>query len=190
MELEKLARLVSKGDVESFDEIFRLFSEKIYAFALQYFRSEEEAKEIVQEVFYSLWKYRDRIEPSKNFDSYLYTITFNAIRKRFRYFYRERIKLENISGEYDLNDNSLQIEAEYSELREIINKTVRELPDRQKEIYHLSREKGLSNQEIAQKLNITKKTVENHLNRALKQLKETLLKNGITGTLLFFLFVR
>ena len=181
MESNDLIKELKIGNVDAFDEVYIKFSPRINGFAYRYLRSQEEAEEIVQEVFISLWKYKSGIDESKNFDSYLFTITFNAIRKRIKELLKEKQSVEHYQKMNKLFFDDAGLESEYNALHENVMKAVEMLPSRQKEIFILSREKGLTNMEIAAMLDIKKKTVENNLNRAIHFLKEMLVKHGVIG---------
>lgn len=181
MESNDLIRELKKGNVDAFDEVYIKFSPRINGFAYRYLRNHEEAEEIVQEVFISLWKYKSGIDENKNFDAYLFTITFNAIRKRIKELLKEKQSVEHYQKMNKLFFDDAGLESEYNALHENVMKAVEMLPSRQKEIFILSREKGFTNMEIAAMLDIKKKTVENNLNRAIHFLKEMLLKQGVIG---------
>ncbi len=86
--------------------------------------------------------------------------------------------------------NETSVEVEYNNLLELANKAIEKLPEKRKLVYILSRKKGFTNQEIAEQLNISKRTVETHLQHALKFLREKLDKNSLFFLLFFYLFIR
>jgi RNA polymerase sigma-70 factor, ECF subfamily len=171
------------GKSHAYDKVFHKYSSRVFAYALRNFNSHAEAEDIVQEVFFSLWKYKHNIDENKNFDSYLFVMSINAIRKRLRERYNEKAAHEGFHLTARTSSNEVIQETEFRSLHENVLKAIDNLPARQKEIYFLSREKGYRNAEIAEKLSISKKTVENQLNRAIKFLKEYLIRNDM---LLFF----
>lgn len=188
--IQPLIKEVKKGDVISFDKLFEQYGKKIYIFSYSYLKVKEEAEEIVQEVFISLWNKRKVIKEQHDFNAYLFTITLNAIRKRFRTLSREKKKIDKFSETITRADNSTNVQVEYNNLMEFAQKAIDQLPSKQRKVYILSKQEGLSNQEISVKLNITKKTVENHLNRAKSFLKKILIDESLLSMLFFFFFIK
>jgi RNA polymerase sigma-70 factor (ECF subfamily) len=156
-----------------------------------YLKQEEDAEEIVQEVFVKIWESRSKIDIYASFGSFLFTIAYNStislLRKRMR---------ENKSKEYLKSlqqiDSADQVidEIQFKELSEKVHSLLEQITPRQKEIYLLSREEGLSHQEIAEKLNISENTVNNHLVATLKFLKTHIDNNLAVSVLFMCLFLQ
>ena len=190
-ELENnIVRKLLKGDVKAFDEIFQLYNKKIYSFSLRHLKNKEEAEGVVQEVFMKLWKNRAKLKVKADFQAYLFTITFNIIKNRFRKLDREQRHLEAYALTLKTKEHLSNAEAEYDHLKGMLDKFVEQLPPRQKEILLLNKEGGLTVEEIAQKLNISKRTVENHLFRAKSFLKKIITDEHLISLLFFWLFIR
>lgn len=185
-----LIKNLIQGDAVSFDEIFDRFNKKVYAFSLSNLKNKQDAEEVVQEVFYNLWKDRAKLKDLRSLDAWIFAISFNIIRKQFRKLARERIILQNFSEIKSPNDNSTVTEVEYADLLEKAGKIINKLPPRQKSIYLLSKREGLSNTEISTKLNITKKTVENHLTTAKTFLRRALVDEHLLSMVFFWLFLK
>jgi RNA polymerase sigma-70 factor (ECF subfamily) len=161
-----------QGDAAAYDTLYRSYCKKMYSFSLGIVKDPETAGEIVQEVFVKLWEKRSQIDTDFNFENYLYTMTLNSIRK----FYRKK-SVEHKVKDYLLN-NSIEIldnvdsSLIYNELYELANRMIERLPPRRRIVYKLSRQDDMEIKEIARKLNISTRTVENHLTSALKCLRE------------------
>jgi RNA polymerase sigma-70 factor (ECF subfamily) len=179
-----------KGDIFCFDAIYAEYNKRIYSFALSFLKNREDSEGIVQEVFLTLWRKRADIKINQDIGSYLFSITYNTIRKHFRKLARERKHLKEFSKTVLTEDDSTNSKIEYSNLLEIAESAIELLPSRQKTIYHYSMRDGLSTKEIADKLDISTRTVENHLYRAKSQLKKTMLDNSLTSLLFFCLFLQ
>lgn len=185
-----LIQKLVKGDAHSFDVIFNKYNKKVYAFSLRNLKNKEDAEGVVQEVFVNLWKDRAKLKEIKNLDAWIFSICFNTIRKHFRQLTREKKHLQRFA-EYSLeDDNSTVTEIEYNDLLEKAEQIIEKLPDRQKTIFLLSKKEGLSNNEISVKLNITKKTVENHLTNAKSFIKKALVDEGLLSLLFYWLFIK
>jgi RNA polymerase sigma-70 factor (ECF subfamily) len=182
---ELLFRL-KNGDMLAFDRVYELYSHKLFSFVFKILKNETEADDIVQEVFVKIWESRYKLEDYKLLNSYIFTIAYNnsidLIRKRINNSkYLEHLR--NSSVVYP-TPNSIS-ELEFSELNTQAEKLIANLPERQKQVYLLHREEGLTYPEIAEKLGISKNTVENHMVKALKYLR----KNIDNSLLLNILFV-
>lgn len=180
---------LKKGDVLSFDEIFKRYNKKVYCFALSYLKNREEAQDVVQEVFMNLWRYRDQINEYYVFSKYLFKITYNATCKRFRKQASDKKQMEEVARNSNLEDNSTNLEIEYNSLVETANAIIEKMPARQKKIFLLSVNDQLTTEQIAQQLNISKKTVENYLSKVKTSLKKSFSDGRILLVLFFFLFL-
>jgi RNA polymerase sigma-70 factor (ECF subfamily) len=185
-----LLKLLKNGDVRAFDAIYKKYSRRLFGFVFRYVKQETDTEEIVQEVFIKIWKSRDKIDVYSSFESFLFTIAHNAtvnlLKKRAtEQKYVEHVKsLQRIEESYELTD-----EIHYKELKQKFQGLLNELSPRQKEIFQLSREVGLSNKEIAKKLGISVQTVKNHLVSTLSFLKSKLNNDLIISGLFISLFL-
>ncbi|MFH0758091.1 MAG: RNA polymerase sigma-70 factor [Bacteroidota bacterium] len=186
---KELVRNLQRGDVFSFDKIYSKYNRKIYAFSLSYLRSREEAEGVVQDVFLILWRKRNDLKDQYNFESYLFTITYNTIRQYFRKSYRETRFLEDYVRTINTDDDSTRTEIEFNDLMNLAEKVIDQLPPRQKAIYHLNMREGLTCEEISKQLRISIRTVENHLQRAKKYLKNALSDERLVTLLFIWLFI-
>jgi len=181
----ELVKLLKTGDMSAFDIIYKRYSRRLYGFVFRYIKQESDTEEIVQEVFIKIWKSRDKIDVYSSFESFLFTIAHNATinllkKKATEQKYVEHVKsLQRIEETYELTD-----EIHYQELKHKLQGLLDELSPRQKEIFQLSREEGLSHKEIAEKLGISTNTVKNHMVTTLSFLKSKL-DNGLIISGLF-----
>lgn len=174
------------GNIEAFNHLFNTYSSRLYHFSYGYLKSTEDAEGIVQEVFMKVWERRSQLDKQLNFESYLFTIAFNAVKKHFR-----GKALLNRYIEYTVNDeNQLDFNPiDYINLKELVNELVDKMPEKRKAVFIKSRFEGKSAKEIAEEMSISKKTVENHLNQALKFLRHHLSQRFLAGFLFFYLFL-
>lgn len=164
--------MAGRLDRQAFEELFRKFFPSLMAFSRRILGNEEDAREVVHQVFVNLWEKRSDIDLSTSLKSYLFTSvnnrSLNVIRDR-RKFSSEEVP-EN-AGEWDV---SARIES--MELEEKIRDAIDSLPEKCRAVFELSRFEGLKYSEIATQLDISVKTVENQMSKALKILREQLAK--------------
>ncbi|WP_289024154.1 RNA polymerase sigma-70 factor [uncultured Salegentibacter sp.] len=166
----KLIELVKKGDRSAFRTVFDLYENRLYAFVFSITKSHYSTEELLQEIFINLWQKKADIKTSLSFNAFIYTIarnlTYNHLRKIAN---QENLKQELWKNIAFLND--VENKLIYSEYQDILEDILAGLPQKKRSIFILSRNEGKSNQEIADLLNISKKTVKNHLWETLKQIK-------------------
>lgn len=185
-----LIRRFIEGDVRSFDQLYYSYDRKIYSFAQSFLKNKTEAEEVTQEVFINLWRFREQLDESQDFSSYLFKITYNAVCKVFRKKASQRRQAEHIIKNFILEDTSTNLDIEYRNLLEILNKLIEELPPQQKNVFLMKTRDGLDNEQIARTLGISVKTVENHFSNAKNFIKNILINHRLLSILFFWLFVR
>jgi RNA polymerase sigma-70 factor (ECF subfamily) len=167
-----------KGDEKAFEELFHLCYNKLLLFAKAYVIHKEAAREIVQEAFIKMWENRSRLRPDFNPEAYLFTIVRNNSLNYLKHCIVERKysqsaheQMEHYQLHYAALKNDTIEQLYFAEVKEILDRAINELPPRCKKVFELSRRYGMKNKEIAEKMNISVKTVENHMTEALKRLR-------------------
>lgn len=175
---KELLILMKEGDMHAFDAIYQKYSKRVYGFVLKYLKQKSDAEEIVQEVFIKIWEARAEINLFSSFESFLFTIAHNTaislLRKRLsERKYLHHIKaIQELEGEVELID-----EFDYAELNDNVRKLINQLTLRQKEVFMLSRDDGLSHEKIAIRLGISVNTVKNHITASLSYLRARMVKS-------------
>ena len=185
---EEILSRLAKDDQKAFEELFDYYYSRLFYFAKKYLKSEEGIDDILQDVFLTLWRKRNKISGYDTFDSYLYKIVHNLLLNELRRRLNNQKKNNELLKLSVLNEHHLSKEYDYEELKERIFIYIEELPVRQREIFKLSRIEGLSHKEIAKKLHISTKTVEYHIRQAINILKERLKIHGLLSLLFIYLF--
>ena len=174
-----LIRRLSNGDTDDSAVIFDLYYPRLLFFAKSYLNCHEDAEELVQDVFVKFFSDRESVKVKKNINGLLFTMTRNScldfLRKEKRRLYiddniQQKEYLINYKAMTD-NDSMQMIE---EELENQIRIAITQLPKKCRNVFVKSRFEGAKNREIAEDLNISVKTVENHITRALKLMKEKL----------------
>ncbi|MCW0482041.1 RNA polymerase sigma factor [Gaoshiqia sediminis] len=186
---KQLVKRLKEEDMKAFDILYRQYSERLYSFAFSILKNREDAKEIVQDTFLKLWNKRKEIQPNQSLNAYLFTISHNIsidlIRKRLKdEKYAEYLKT-HVTKEGTETENLFH----FNELTYKLQEAIQQLPKQRKLIFQMSREEGLSHAEIAKKLNISVKTVENQINLSLKSIRRKLNSGELKSFLFTSLFI-
>jgi len=185
---QQLVKSLQKGDAFAFNELFHKYSQKVYNFSIKHLENEEDTKDLVQEIFLKIWDKRKKIDENKSFNGFLFTIALNSIRNYFRKKVKDRKLINKWLEETEPYSDTTRLSTEFKSLEKVVNTIVEQLPPKRQTVFRLSRNEGLTNDEIANRMNIQKKTVENHLNLALKYLREKLQSHSFLVILFFILF--
>ena len=170
----KMVELLKDSDHEAFNTLFRLYSSKVYRFSIGYLKSKEEAEEIVQDTFLRIWQNRSTIDRSYSFGGFIFTIAHNLILNRIRKV-RNQFALQNHLRITDLTQcNPTEDKIRQDDLELIRQSVLSELPRKRRIIFQLIRESEMSYQQVAEKLNISVKTVEAQMTEALKHFRKKL----------------
>jgi len=183
----QLIKKLKKGNEQSFNQLFYTYSPRLYHFAHGYLKSKEDAEELVQEIFSKIWEKRTTLDEELNFKSYLFTIAFNAIKKHFR-------RQAYLNRYFDhatthIQERAVYEDVDYATLKALVDKLVDNMPEKRKAVFIKSRYESKNAEEIAEEMSISKSTVENHLNQALKYLRQHLHQKYIAGILFSLLFL-
>ena len=161
------------GSHKAYESVFIAYYGKIKFFINGFIKSDGVAEELTQDIFLKLWEKKESIDLSKSFGFFLYTMarnsTFNFLKHKL--VHESYIARSEFNNAFTLSPEE-QIYAQ--EINLLISMTVKKMPDQRRKIYELSRQEGLSNDDIAIKLKISKKTVENQLSLALKELRKVI----------------
>jgi RNA polymerase sigma-70 factor (ECF subfamily) len=188
-EKELFIRL-SRGDQVAFTKIFDHYEPRIYPFVLKMTRSEISAEEIVQELFIKIWTNRAIFENIENPRSYIYRMATNKTVNYMKAIARNVRLVKKVSGQLVVEKNITEELLDLKETEAIINQVVGQLPEQQRKVYILSRKEGLKAEEIAERLNISHKTVKNHLTEALHFIKEKLQRSPGTAIALIIFLIK
>ena len=186
---EQIINRLKNEDKSAVDDLFSYYYPRLYHFSKSILKIENDIDDILQEVFVKIWLNRQKIGNPETFNAYIFTITknevLNLIRSNLReHTFKDQLFQHAVAEEYQ---NSAPLE--YEEVKAGIDKIVAVLPEKRQQVFILSRTEGLSNKEIAQQLNISEKTVEDHITHAIKQIKSSMKEMGIISLLWCHLFL-
>ncbi len=168
-----ILRKVKEGDIKAFEQLFRLYYTPLCLYASGITGRRDVAEEIIQELFYKLWKDREQIQIFRSVKSYLYAAVRN---QSLQYCEQETVRLQYRDSLTELPeaspDSSPLEELENRELEEAIHRTLEKLPERRRKIFQMHRWQGLKYKEIAEALAISVKTVEAEMTKTHQLLKK------------------
>jgi RNA polymerase sigma-70 factor (ECF subfamily) len=165
---------IQSGNESAFEMIFRSYYQPLCRYAYSFLEDKEEAEEVVQSAFITIWEKRKSLDIQTSLKSYLYRMVRNACLNVIKH---EKIKQQHVTHELTVADTSYESVTQKvyaTELELKISEAMKTLPEQCRLVFQLSRFEELKYQEIADQLQISVKTVENHMGKALKLMREQL----------------
>jgi RNA polymerase sigma-70 factor (family 1) len=169
----RILQELADGSESAFVSFFYHYSPRVYRSALKFLDSREAAEEIVQDVFLDIWLRREKMADVLNFGAYLH----GMVRKQVYDVYRGKpvtTELVHDFGYPELSENATERVMQEREYDKLLHEAVEKLPGHQRQIFRLAREEGLSHEEIAKRLNLSRLAVKSHMKRALRFLRAEL----------------
>ena len=185
----KLLKEFKRGDHTSFKCIFDLYSQPMFLFSLSYLKSREVAEDVVQEVFLKVWNKRKEIKTDTSFQSYLFTITLNSVRKHFNKLNRINEIKHELLVDFSTQKQDFDDRNDYEELLGKLQELIDRMPEKRRLVFIRKKMEGKSITEIANEFQIDHKTVEYHITEAMKFLKKEFEKLRVKGMIFFHLFL-
>lgn len=170
---ENNLKAMVKGEQKAFESLFLFYQPKLIYFLTGFIKDSEMARDMAQDIFLNIWNNRANFSEIKSFKAFIFKMGKNAIYNYFDHtLVNEKYIASQLTQPIDTHNTEEFIYAQ--QLQELIDITVSQMTPQQKLIYTMSRVDGLSNSEIAEKLNINKRTVENHITAALAEIRKTI----------------
>lgn len=178
-----------EGEVKAFEQLYFVYSKRLYGNILKMVKSEEMAEEILQEVFQRIWERRTSIDGDKSFKSFLFTIAKNLV---YDFFYqqtkRREIEAHLIIMSTELYQH-IDEELNYKESETILSDAIAQLPPQRKMVYTLCKIEGKSYEEVGKILGISTSTISDHIVKATKSLKLRYMEAHAISILLAFCII-
>ncbi len=181
-----LLNKLQDGDEEAYELLFKEYYVRLVIYSDKMLQDKEAAKELVQDLFVNIYERRDRLNISTSLTSYLYKAAYNRCMNHIKMLKTKDKYIKEIESEFVSNTNNVEEFIEQAEVEANLLKMISDLPDRCRLIFTLNRFKGLSNTEIAEKLELSKRTVETQISKALKILRDQLKKHYPEGVFMVF----
>lgn len=164
---------IKEGDIKTFEEVFRHYYAPLCFYSLGIIGRKDVAEEVVQELFYVLWKDRQEIQVLRSVKSYLYGAVRNQSLQYLEHRdVRERHRQAVLQAEENEQDLAPDLQLEYKELENVINRTLNQLPERRLRIFKMHRMEGKKYKEIADYLALSVKTIEAEMTKAYQVLRQ------------------
>jgi len=179
----QLVALLKQGDQSAFTDIYNRYDRLLYLFAFKRLGEREEVKDIIHEIFLSLWINHEHIELSYSLSTYLHSAVRNKIVDVIAHKQVSARYIESFNLYKDSGHNSTDHLVRHNELNAIIEKEIGALPKKMRQVFDLSRKTNMSRKEIAEELGLSEETVKSHMHHALKMLKNKL------GALFYIVFL-
>lgn len=166
---------MKEGKEWAYAELYKRYWDKVYVVACNRLKDESEAEDVVQDVFYSIWKRRASLEIKHSFNTYLsVAVKYQIINRQSRKL-NSNVDLANHIAEVEqMSEETTELWFSEKELKQQLEICIDQLPKKCQMVFKMSREEGKSHSQIAKELDITEKAVEANITRALKQLKSSL----------------
>lgn len=171
---EQIASLLAKRDEAAFEQVFKTHYKNLHAYSFTILKDEDEAEETVQQVFFKLWERSEQLNFSGSVAAYLYRAVHN---ESLNFLKHQKVKdSHRLHVAYSMKNKAEQLQSKMAkkELEKKFKEALNELPEQCRTVFQLSRFEDMKYKEIADKLDISVKTVENHMGKALKLLRAKL----------------
>lgn len=167
---EQTIQSLRQGNHKAFEIVFKSYYAQIKLFTTGLIKSDADAEELTEELFVNLWVNRADINVEKSFNAYLHTIAYNMVMNFLRRKYVHNDYLKNNSNAQFCHSSEDELIARETTL--LMELAIEKMPDQRKQVFLLSKKEGLKNEEIAIRLQTTKRNVESQLSIALKELRK------------------
>lgn len=173
-----LVKKVKKGNQKAFRQIYDRYHRPLHLLALRFLKDHHMAEDAVQDIFIKLWLSREKIDHPKFLKSFLFTCVKNHVLNMIRNNRRRILAAYELTEEHHPVTNCTEDGIQYREYQNIFSEGLNEMPDKRREIFRLKMYEGLSNAQIAQKLQISIHTVKVHYQLGSKYIKSYLKKEA------------
>jgi RNA polymerase sigma-70 factor (family 1) len=193
---KNLLAMIATGNRQAFSMLYTIYLNALYHYIFLFTKSKEESEEILQEIFIKIWENREKLSEIDSFKNYLFRFAKNKLLDRIRHSQIRQRVLSEIKRTKNISETSTNDQCAYREYYKIVQRAIEKLPPKRKLIFRLNIENGLSQDEIARKLNISKSVVQKQIYSASHFVREYLFKHGeisfpilVTFFISYFIFI-
>ena len=178
-----------EGDGDAFEALYQKYHRKIYHAALQMTRSEVLAQDVTQDVFLKVWENRSTLDPAKNFAAYIHVICRNELFDLFKKAACEESVKKELVQFQEISENGQEDDDFYETYKKLLYSAIAELPPKRREVFELCKLKEKKYDEVARKMNISRSSIQDHIVKANKFIREYMLAHINYLFITFFLFL-
>ncbi|MEJ8818708.1 RNA polymerase sigma factor [Lacibacter sp. H407] len=188
-EIELMERL-KRGDQQAFLTLYDRYHPLVYNWVLKLVKVPELAEDIVQEVFIKIWQIKERLNPEQSFPAFLYKISRNQAFALLKKIASDETLRSKVMTELGSNAESAENRLLWQQYEKLLNHAVEQLPVQRKKVFKLCRQEGMSYEEVATELGISRNTVKEHMVMAMKNIREYFSQHGDMSLLFLFLLTQ
>ena len=170
---------IADGDEFAFKHVFELYKSRVYSFVVKFVHSKADAEEIVQDTFFTIWQKRDTLPNIEHPRNYIYTIVRNKTYNYLNQASKNQKILAQIWANMQIEGNNIEDLTNFKDSELLIKQGLQNLPQQKQQIFKMSREEGLSHEEIAAQIGLSKSRVKNIIVETLKYLRQHLSINTL-----------
>jgi RNA polymerase sigma-70 factor (ECF subfamily) len=186
----EILRRIAEGDEQAFTALYNRYWNKVYTYLRRMTKSHEIAEELLYDIFTKLWTGRELITEIQHMDAFLSKVAYNKAISFFRYTATQR-KMQQLVAEQmapaQVDDAANRLLD--SEARELLQEAIWHLSPQRRLVFTLSRDQGLTHEQIARQLNLSTQTVKKTMSNALSAIREFLHKRGVEGAMLLYFYM-
>jgi len=171
-------KFLIEGDEQAFVALYQKYHHKIYYAALKMTQSAELAQDVTQDVFLKVWERRAALDPNNNFAAYINVICRNMIIDLYKKAINEEAVRKELQQFSDISESGLDEEDLYETYKKLLDRAIAELPPQRRLVFEMCKLKEKSYSEVARKLKISRSTVQDHIVKANKFIREYILEHG------------
>jgi len=182
-EIELLANLAA-GDQHAFTVIFEHYQRFVFSFSKKLTSSDEDAAEVVQDIFLKIWLNRENLKQIKSFGAYLNRLVRNQSLNVIRHQLQHTKSTDVLRRTLTETDESTLLELEFNDINNLLNQVIAELSPQQRKVYQLCHQQGLKYNEAAAEMNISAQTVNDYMKDALKKIRAHFKEHSVVYSIL------
>ncbi|GEP89757.1 RNA polymerase sigma-70 factor, ECF subfamily [Chitinophaga terrae (ex Kim and Jung 2007)] len=186
----EILRRIAEGDEQAFTALYNRYWNKVYTYLRRMTKSHEIAEELLYDIFTKLWTGRELITEIQHMDAFLSKVAYNKAISFFRYTATQRKMQQLVAGQMapaQVDDAANRLLD--SEARELLQEAIWHLSPQRRLVFTLSRDQGLTHEQIARQLNLSTQTVKKTMSNALGAIREFLHKRGVEGAMLLYFYM-
>src|SRR6185503_15958063 len=151
--MEELLPKIAAGDTEAFKVLYDQYRHRLYGFLYQLTKSHSISEDLLQDTFMRIWEDRERLTVVRDLKAYIFTMVKHRALNSLKRISKEELLIRQMAHQSEAGDQGTESNVQYNELKRNIDRVVRQLPPQQRTVYQMSREEGLRQEEISDRLN-------------------------------------